>query len=127
MFKINKNRKNKNAGGAKLTGILADSKLDEGSASASQKRNQNGTVHQENLAPAGYVSEEFWALVHTPIAIDKALQIPAAREALEKEWKKLEGRKAWLLNTVREYDEVESEARKGNRSVHILPSHATLP
>ena len=65
------------------------------------------------------MSEEFWALVHTPIAIDKALQIPAAREALEKEWKKLEGRKPWLLNSVREYDEVESEARKENRSVHL--------
>ena len=100
---------NKSAGGAKLTGILADSK----------KENQKGTVHQENLAPAGYVSEELWALVHTPIAIDKALQIPAAREAWEKEWKKLEGRKAWLLNSVREYDEVESEARKENRSVHF--------
>ena len=117
VFKIGSKRKNKNAGGAKQAGILADSK----------KQKQNSTVHQENLAPAGYVSEEFWALVHTPIAIDKALQIPAAGEALEKEWKKLEGRKAWLLNSVREYDEVESEARKENRSVHFWPSHATLP
>ena len=73
------------------------------------------------------MSEEYWALVHTPIAIDKALKIPAARAALEKEWKKLEGRTAWLLNTVREYDDVESEARKQNRNVHFWPGYATLP
>ena len=73
------------------------------------------------------MSEEFWALVHTPISIDKALQIPAARQALEKEWKKLEGRKTWLLNSVREYDDAESEARAENRSVHFWPGNATLP
>ena len=58
--------------------------------------------------------------MHTPISIDKALQIPAARQAVEKEWNKLEGRKAWLLDTVREYDDVESEARAQNRNVHFL-------
>ena len=72
VFKISKTAENKKAGGAKQTGFLTGSKL------------RNDTIHQENLAPAGYVSEEFWALVHAPISIDKALQTPAARQTLEK-------------------------------------------
>ena len=93
----------------------------------SPKGTQSGTQHQENLAPAGFVSEEFWALVHTSIAIDTALKIPAPRQALDKEWSKLEKRKAWLLDSVREYDDVESEARKNKRNVHRWPGDATLP
>ena len=41
-------------------------------------------------------------MVHTPIQIKKAMTMPAAKEALEKEWKKLEDKKAWLEAAFKE-------------------------
>ena len=40
--------------------------------------------HVERIAPRGYASEEWFACVHTPLPIPKAMKIPEAREALEK-------------------------------------------
>ena len=37
--------------------------------------------HQENIAPAGFASDAWFATVHTPISIQEALKIPEAREA----------------------------------------------
>ena len=40
------------------------------------------------------------------------MQIPGAKAALDKEWDKLENRKAWLTHTVREKADVMREAKK---------------
>ena len=42
-----------------------------------------------------------------------------AAEALEAEWKKLQDKKAWLLNKVRSKREVMAEARKSGKTVHF--------
>ena len=38
--------------------------------------------HVERVAPRGHASEEWFACVHTPLPIPKAMQIPEAREAM---------------------------------------------
>ena len=57
-------------------------------------------THVERIAPRGHASEEWFACVHTPLPIPKALRIPAAKDALEKEWRKLETKKAWDVSKV---------------------------
>ena len=51
-------------------------------------------------------------MVHTPISVKKAMNIPAAKAALEKEWTKLESKNAWDLKNPREYYEVRDEANR---------------
>ena len=75
--------------------------------------------HQENIAAAGVASEEYFALVHLPIPIGKAMKITAAKEALEKEWQKHIKSKSWLPDTVREKEEVKAEAQKAKRQLHF--------
>ena len=41
--------------------------------------------HEESEAEAGYASETYFALVHTPIDLSRVMKIPKAREALDKE------------------------------------------
>ena len=67
--------------------------------------------HEERVSPAGVVSDSYFALIHTPVPIGKAKQIPEARAALQKERKKLEARNAWDLSSVRERKDVEAEVR----------------
>ena len=62
--------------------------------------------HQENIAPKGFTSKEYFAMVHTPVPIQEAMKIPDARAAIDKEWDKLEQRQAWVLKGVREKSEV---------------------
>ena len=45
--------------------------------------------------------------------------IPAARKALDAEWKKLETKTAWLLDTVQEYDTLAQQSRKDTRKLHF--------
>ena len=45
--------------------------------------------------------------------------MPEAAKALEAEWKKLEDKRAWLLNKVRSKREVMAEARKKGNTVHF--------
>ncbi len=57
-----------------------------GSALIGQTLNSDSPrQHQEHIALAGFVSSEWYALVHTPVPIPKALKIPKAKEAIEKE------------------------------------------
>ena len=41
-------------------------------------------------------SIEGYCMVHTPVPIKKALEMPKAKEAFEKEWTKLDKLPAWL-------------------------------
>ena len=70
-----------------------------------------GTSHAERCAPRGYASEEWFACVHTPLAIPKDLKRPAARKALEKEWKKLETKVAWDVSKVQPKAKVIRDAK----------------
>ena len=60
-----------------------------------------------------------YALVHTPIPIKKAMLMPAAAEALEAEWSKLENKRAWILDKVRSKKEIMADARKKGKTVHF--------
>ena len=75
-------------------------------------------IHEDHIAASGYASEDYWAMVHTPIPIPRALTMPRAREALDKEWNKLRG-KAWREEDVRERDDVEREANLKGLEVHF--------
>ena len=77
--------------------------------------------HREKVAPAGFASKEYFAMVHTPISVKEAMKTPAGRAALEKEWVKLESKNAWLTDTGREYEDVRAEAARGpnKREVHF--------
>ena len=61
-------------------------------AATEPARGDPSTDHQENVALAGFVTDSWFATVHTPISIEEALKIPAAREDLDAEWEKLEKR-----------------------------------
>ena len=73
--------------------------------------------HVERIAPRGHASEEWFACVHTPLPIPKAMQIPAAKEALEKEWRKLETKEAWDVSKVAPKAKVIRDAKA--RGVHV--------
>ena len=45
--------------------------------------------HQDRIGSIGDVSETYWGLIHKPVSIPKAIRIPRAKEALDKEWDKI--------------------------------------
>ena len=93
-----------------------------GSGQLDAKSNSNlrsSRPHVERIAPRGHASEEWFACVHTPLPIPKAMQIPEAREALEKGWSKLERKKAWDISRVAPKAKVIRDAKAKGRSVHF--------
>ena len=75
--------------------------------------------HRERIAPAGSASGEFFAMVHTPVPSKKIALIEGARDAVEAEWQKLEQKRAWMLETVREKSELMAEAQKSGETIHF--------
>jgi hypothetical protein len=75
--------------------------------------------HQEHMSSKGHVSEEWYSFVHTPVPIPKAFKIPEAKAALEKEWSKLENRRAWDASKVKSRAEVIARAKSLGRPVHF--------
>ena len=73
----------------------------------------------EHVSPKGYISDEFFNLVHTHVPIPRALKMSDAKAALEKEWKKLEDRKAWDVTKVRPRAEVEAESKASGIPAHF--------
>ena len=76
-------------------------------------------IHQEHEAPSGYVSNDWFALVHTPVPMSKVIKIPKAKKAVQDEWDKLSGLKAWLLDTVSEKADVIRKAKENKETVHF--------
>eukprot|EP00973_Karenia_brevis_P014439 1968041-Karenia_brevis.AAC.1 len=76
-------------------------------------------TYQDNVAPCGYVSSEWFASVHQPISLTDAKQIPDAVKALDDEWAKLENRCTWSLDIVREKKDVKEEATAKNEETHF--------
>ncbi|MHC4951072.1 MAG: hypothetical protein ACYTEU_08835, partial [Planctomycetota bacterium] len=76
-------------------------------------------THVERTAPRGHASDEWFACVHTPVDIQKARKIPEGREALEKEWRKLELKKAWDVTKVQPKAKVIRDAKAKGVHVHF--------
>jgi len=74
-------------------------------------------------AQDSFKNNEGFLMVHTPISIPDALRIAEAKEALEKEWLKLEkGTKsgpAWDMKKPRSKEQVKWEAQKNGKKVHF--------
>ena len=58
-------------------------------------------------------------LVHKFIPLPKAMKIPDAKEAVDKEWKKLETIPAWHLEKVKSKKEVILEAKRDKKKDHF--------
>ena len=57
--------------------------------------------------------------MHKPVPIDKAMKIPAARAAIDKEWDKLDNKPAWLFETVRSKRQVVEDAIRNKSQIHL--------
>jgi hypothetical protein len=75
--------------------------------------------HQDHIAEAGFASDAWFAMVHTPIPMKKALTIPDAKKAVNKEWKKLEELPAWDLTTVQPRAKVSAKAKREGKKIHF--------
>ena len=74
--------------------------------------------HEDHIAGKGENSLQHYNLVHKFIHVLQAMQIPAAKAAVDKEWEKLEKFSAWNLTKVRSKKEVIDEARTKGAKVH---------
>ena len=61
----------------------------------------------------------YFALVAEPVPMPHAIRIPAAVKALDDEWDKHLRDKTWLMDSVREKEDVATEARRDGRVVHF--------
>ena len=68
--------------------------------------------HEDHTAGKGDNSLQHYNLVHKFIPMPRAMKIPAAKAAVDKEWEKLEKIPAWDLTKVITKSEVLDEARK---------------
>ena len=75
--------------------------------------------HEDHIAGKGDSSLQHYNLVHKFIPMPKAIKIPAAKAAVDKEWEKLEKISAWNLTKVRSKKEVIEEARTSGAKVHF--------
>ena len=75
--------------------------------------------HEDRIAGREYNSVQHYNMAHKFILLPRAMKIPAAREAVDKEWEKLEKSPAWDLTIVRSFSEVIDEARTKGAKVHF--------
>ena len=75
--------------------------------------------HQDHIAGKGDKSLQHYNLVHKLIPMPQAMNNPAAKAAVDKEWEKLEKISAWNLTKVRSKREVIDEAKTSGATVHF--------
>ena len=75
--------------------------------------------HEDYIAGKGEKSLQHYNLIHKFIHMPQALQVPAAKAAVDKEWEKLEKISAWNLTKVRSKKEVINEARTSGATFHF--------
>ena len=75
--------------------------------------------HEDHIAGKGENSLQHYNLVHKFIPMPQAMEIPAAKAAVDKEWEKLEKISAWNLTKVKSKKEVIDEARTAGATVHF--------
>ena len=85
----------------------------------SSKNKNHRTKHFERIAPVGTVSDNYYALVHTPVDMKKAMQIPDAKKAVDKEWQKLIDKTAWDYDSVRPKADVVAESKRSKKKAHF--------
>ena len=62
---------------------------------------------------------ELMAMVARPVGRKELLSNPKAQASLDVEWDKLMKKKAWDMASVREWDDVSSEAKKKGKKAHV--------
>ena len=77
------------------------------------------THHEDHIAGKGASSLQHCNLVSKFIPMPHAMEIPAAKATVDKEWEKLEKCSAWNLTKVRSKKEVIDEARTKAAKVHF--------
>ena len=75
--------------------------------------------HEDHIAGKGDISSLHYNMVHKFIPMPQAMKIPAAKAAVDKEWRKMEKISAWNLTKVRSKNEVIDEARMSGAKVHF--------
>ena len=75
--------------------------------------------HEDHIAAKGENSLQHYNLVHKFSPLPQAMKIPAAKAAVDKEWKKLEKISAWNLAKVKSKNKVIDEARTSGATVHL--------
>ena len=75
--------------------------------------------HEDHIAGKGDNTLQHYNLVHKFTPMPQAVKIPAAKAAMDMEWKKLEKISAWNLTKVRSKKEVMDEARTSGTKVHF--------
>ena len=75
--------------------------------------------HEDHIAAKGDNSLQHYNLVHKLIPMPRAMIIPAAKAAVDKEWEKLEKISAWNLTKVRSKEEIIDEARTKGAKVRF--------
>ena len=76
-------------------------------------------VHEEHLGGIFEASDTFNAMVHTPVPIPKALLIPDAKAALDKEYDKLNRIEAWDMSKVQSKRVIQEKAKRTGKTIHI--------
>ena len=76
-------------------------------------------INEDHIEGKGYSSLHHYNLVHKFIPMPQAMKIQAAKEAVDKEWRKLEKFSAWNLAKVRHKSEVTEEVRHKDVKVHF--------
>ena len=75
--------------------------------------------HEDHIAGKGGNSLQHYNLVHKFIFLPRAMKIPAAKAAVDKEWEKSEKIPAWNLTEVKSKKTVIDEARTAGATVHV--------
>ena len=75
--------------------------------------------HEDHIAGKGENSSQHNNLVQTFIPMPQAMEIPAAKAAVDKECEKLEKISAWNLTKVKSKKSVVEEARMSGATVHF--------
>ena len=75
--------------------------------------------HEDHVAGKGENSLQHYNLVHKFIPMPQAVEIPAAKAAVDKEWETLEKISAWNLTKVKSKKQVIEEARAFGTTVHF--------
>ena len=75
--------------------------------------------HEDQIAGNGFTSMTHCNLVHKSVPTPRAMTIPDAKAAVDKEWKKLETIQAWQLEKVKIKKEVILEAQRDEKKVHV--------
>ena len=79
--------------------------------------------HREKIGHHAPASMEeimtLMAMVARPVGRKEITSNPDAQKALDVEWNKLMDKGAWRMDSVREWDEVRSEAQKKGKKAHV--------